>query len=88
VDEVNNMNMHEINTVMTRVGKNVRVIIAGDEKQSDLAVASNNRNDKYEHLYFMNIINRMPSINKIEFGIEDIVRSEFCKQWIIASQSM
>lgn len=88
VDEVNNMNMHEINTVMTRVGKNVRVIIAGDEKQSDLAVSSNNRNDKYEHLYFMNIINRMPSINKIEFGIDDIVRSEFCKQWIIASQSI
>ena len=88
VDEVNNMNMHEINTVMTRVGQNVRVIIAGDEKQSDLAVSSNNRNDRYEHLYFMNIINKISSINKVEFGIDDIVRSRFVKQWIIASQSV
>ena len=85
VDEVNNMNMHEINTIMTRVGKNTRVIIAGDEKQSDLVVSSNNRQDKYEHLYFMSIINKIPSINKIEFGIDDIVRSKFCKEWLIAS---
>lgn len=85
VDEINNMNMHEINTVMTRVGKDVRVIIAGDEKQSDLLVSSNNRNDKYEHLWLMSVLDRMPSINQIEFGVEDIVRSAFVKAWIIAS---
>jgi predicted ribonuclease YlaK len=87
IDEVNNMNMHEINTVMTRVGKNVRVIIAGDEKQSDLVVSGNNRNDKYEHLWFMSVLSKIPSINQIEFGIDDIVRSDFCKQWIVATQT-
>lgn len=88
VDEVNNMNMHEINTVMTRVGKNTRVIIAGDEKQSDLTVSGNSGRDKYEHLWFMSVLNKISSINKIEFGIEDIVRSQFCKDWIVASQSV
>jgi phosphate starvation-inducible PhoH-like protein len=87
VDEINNMNMHEINTVMTRVGKDTRIIIAGDEKQSDLAVSSNNGRDKYEHLYFMSIIRKISSINVVEFGIEDIIRSNFCKQWIVATQT-
>ena len=84
VDEINNMNAHEIHTVMTRVGENARVIIAGDEMQSDLGFSSN-RNDKHEHAKFLATIRRIDSIHEFEFNQDDIVRSNFVKQWIIAS---
>ena len=86
IDEINNMNPHEVHTVMTRVGDNTRVIIAGDEKQSDL-VTSGNKNDKHDFNAFLNTIKNMSSINYVEFTFDDIVRSGFVKEWIIASRN-
>jgi len=83
VDEVNNMNMHELNTVMTRIGDNARVIVAGDQKQSDLILTSN-KQDKYDHNVFLKVINDISTIHKVIFTPEDIVRSGFTKSWIKA----
>jgi phosphate starvation-inducible protein PhoH and related proteins len=83
VDEVNNMNMHELNTVMTRIGDNARVIVAGDQKQSDLILTSN-KQDKYDHNMFLKILNDISTIHKVIFTPDDIVRSGFTKLWIKA----
>lgn len=86
VDEITSMNDHEVNTVMTRVGQNSRVIIGGDQKQSDLVISSN-KADKHNYQQFMNIITKMSSIDIVQFTHDDIVRSGFVKEWIIASDS-
>lgn len=84
VDEITSMNDHEVDTVMTRIGEDSRVIIGGDQKQSDL-VTSANKADKHNYQRFLSTIERMPSIDIVKFTHEDIVRSGFVKDWIIAS---
>lgn len=86
VDEITSMNDHEVNTVMTRIGKNSRVIIGGDQKQSDLEITTN-KADKHNYQKFLTTIERMDSINVVKFTHDDIVRSGFVKEWIIASES-
>lgn len=86
VDEVTSMNDHEVHTVMTRVGQDSRVIIAGDEKQSDLATTGN-KADKHNYARFRAILDRMNTICVVDFTADDIVRSGFVKDWIVASQS-
>lgn len=86
VDEITSMNDHEVDTVMTRIGQDSRVIIAGDQKQSDLVV-NTNKADKHNYQQFLSTIERMPSIDIVKFTFEDIVRSGFVKEWIIASNS-
>lgn len=83
VDEVTSMNDHEVDTVMTRVGNNSRVIIGGDEKQSDLSVTSN-KLDKHNYSTFYNTLRNMKSMCVVEFDYNDIVRSGFCREWIMA----
>jgi len=78
VDEAQNLTIHEMKMLLTRVGKECTIVINGDIKQSDINQQSGL--SKILHLakkYNMNI----PTI---EFGVEDIVRSDICKQWIIA----
>lgn len=84
VDEITSMNDHEVDTVMTRVGENSRVIIAGDQKQSDLIV-NTNKADKHNYQKFLTTIERMESIDIVKFTHDDIVRSGFVREWIIAS---
>lgn len=86
VDEITSMNDHEVDTVMTRIGEDSRVIIAGDQKQSDLVV-NTNKADKHNYQKFLSTIERMPSIDIVKFTFDDIVRSGFVKEWIIASDS-
>jgi phosphate starvation-inducible PhoH-like protein len=84
VDECNNMNFQEIDTVMTRIGTNSRIVFCGDYRQSDL----NKPHDKTGIRELMAITRRMPSFDHIEFGIEDIVRSGTVREYIIQKTEM
>ncbi len=84
VDECNNMNFQEIDTIMTRIGTNSRVIFCGDYRQSDL----HKPHDKTGIKELMAITRRMPSFDHIEFNIEDIVRSGVVKEYIIQKTEM
>ncbi len=76
VDECQNMSFHELDSIITRVGENCRIIFCGDFRQSDLK--------KNELLSWLNILERMDEFDFIEFGVDDIVRSDFVKKYIIA----
>jgi phosphate starvation-inducible protein PhoH len=80
VDEVQNMTYHEIDSIITRVGDNCRIIFSGDFRQSDLS-REQERSGLGE---FMTIIKTMKAFEFIEFEIEDIVRSRMVKEYIIA----
>jgi predicted ribonuclease YlaK len=79
VDECQNLNFHELDSIITRVGENSKIMFCGDATQSDLT--RNNERDGI--LNFMKIIERMPEFESIEFGVEDIVRSGLVKSYIV-----
>ena len=80
VDEFQNLNFHELDSIITRVGENSRIIFCGDASQTDL-VKTNDRNGIHD---FLNILRKMPSFDIIEYGIDDIVRSGLVKEYIIS----
>jgi len=80
VDEFQNCTAHELDSIITRVGENSKIMFCGDATQSDLQ-KSNERNGIVD---FMNILRKMPSIDIIEFGVDDIVRSGLVKEYILA----
>ena len=80
VDEYQNLNFHELDSIITRVGENSRIIFCGDATQSDL-VKTNERNGISD---FMNILRKMDSFDIIEFGVDDICRSGLVKEYIVA----
>ena len=84
VDECNNMNFQEIDTVMTRIGNNSRIIFCGDYRQADL----HKPHDKTGIKELMAVTHRMRSFDHIEFSIEDIVRSGVVKEYIIQKTEM
>ena len=79
VDEINNMNFHELDSVITRVGPNCRIILCGDYRQTDLRSSDERAGLKQ----FLKILNNIESFTHFEFGIEDIVRSGIVKEYII-----
>jgi predicted ribonuclease YlaK len=84
VDEFQNLNFHELDSIITRVGENSKIMFCGDATQSDL-VKTNEKNGIVD---FMKILSIMPSFETVEFGIEDIVRSGICKEYIIAKHEL
>ena len=80
VDEMQNMNFEEIDTVMTRVGYRSKIIWCGDYRQTDLRKS----NDKSGLLKFFDIAHHMHSFTRIEFTVNDIVRSSLVKDYILA----
>jgi predicted ribonuclease YlaK len=80
VDEFQNANFHELDSIITRVGEDTKICFCGDASQSDLQ-KTNERNGIID---FMSILRKMPSFDIIEFGVEDIVRSGLVKEYIIA----
>jgi predicted ribonuclease YlaK len=80
VDEMQNLTFHELDSIITRPGKNSKVILCGDYTQTDLDKSS----DKEGIKTFMRILNRMNQFSTVEFGVDDIVRSDFVKSYIIA----
>ena len=79
VDEMQNLTFHELDSIITRVGKNSRIIFSGDYYQSDLKSSS----DKKGILDFMNIMEVMNHFTTVEFGWADIVRSDFVRDYIM-----
>lgn len=82
VDEVQNLTDHEINSVLTRVGKNTRVILCGDHRQDDLRMTGK-KNQETGIKNLLAIARKMKSFSLIEFTIDDIVRSGFVKEYLI-----
>jgi predicted ribonuclease YlaK len=80
VDEFSNLNFHELDSIITRVGENCKIMFSGDATQSDL-IKTNERNGIVD---FMSILRKMPSVDIIEFGIDDIVRSGTVREYLIA----
>ena len=65
---------------MTRVGDNSKIMFCGDATQSDLTKT----NDRNGIVDFMKILSSMPSVDIIEFGLDDIIRSGLVKEYLIA----
>lgn len=85
VEEAQNMTFHEINSIMTRVGHNTRIIFTGDTKQTDL----DGRKLGVEGMsHALKVMSKMSDFESVEFTKFDIVRSNFCKQWIIATEEI
>ena len=88
VDEAQNMTFHEINSIMTRIGENTRIMVLGDLPQTDLG----RRAGKYAEVTGMDrmiqIVSGMKEFSTIKFTHDDIVRSDFVKAWIVASEDV
>ena len=80
VDEAQNMNDMELNSIITRVGENSKIIFCGDFRQTDLY----KKTDMSGLKKFMVIADMMPSFQVIEFDVKDIVRSDIVREYIIA----
>jgi len=80
VDECQNMSFHELDSIITRVGENCRIIFCGDFRQSDLS--KNGLKD------FIRIIKAMDQFDLVDFEIKDIVRSGFVKDYITAKTDL
>ena len=80
VDEFENLNFHELDSIMTRVGENSKIFFAGDASQSDLLKVT----ERTGILDFMQILQGMPEFGKIEFGLEDIVRSGLVRSYLVS----
>ena len=84
IDEFQNLNFHELDSIITRVGENSKIHFCGDATQTDL-VKTHERNGIVD---FMRIINQMPSFDTIEFQPEDICRSGLVKEYIVAKHEL
>ena len=81
IDEVQNLSGHELDSIITRVGENSRIVFAGDAMQSDL-IKDRERNGIHD---FMRILEAMPGdFDMIEMGIDDICRSGLVRNYLIA----
>lgn len=83
VDEVQNFSPDELNTVMTRIGNNTRIIFAGDMAQTDLNKTSRDKSGMGD---FTNILRSLSEFAMIKFVPDDIVRSDLVKRYIIAKE--
>lgn len=80
VDECQNMIMQELDTVITRMGENSRIIFCGDFRQTDLQ----KEKEKSGLHTFMSILGSLSCFDKIEFGTDDIVRSGIVRDYILS----
>ena len=79
VDECLNLNFHELDTIITRVGQDSKIVFCGDFSQTDLT-RTNERNGLMD---FLQILQEMEEFNCVEFNIGDIVRSGFVRNYLI-----
>ena len=84
VDEIANMTLHELDSVITRVGRNCKILFCGDFRQSDFT-KEHERNGLVD---FMRILNKMRSFEYVDFTENDIVRSAMVKEYIIAKDRL
>jgi phosphate starvation-inducible protein PhoH len=79
VDECQNLNFHELDTIITRIGQDSKIIFCGDFSQTDL-VKQNERNGLHD---FLRILEEMEEFHCLEFNLGDIVRSGFVRAYLI-----
>jgi phosphate starvation-inducible protein PhoH len=79
VDEVQNMTFHELDSVITRIGKNCQLVMCGDFRQTDLTSSK----EKSGILEIMKILDRVKDFQHVEFDNNDIVRSGIVRSYII-----
>ena len=79
VDECQNLNFHELDTIITRVGQDSKIVFCGDFDQTDL-IRQNEKNGLHN---FLRILNEMEEFNCVEFTLGDIVRSGFVRTYLI-----
>ena len=85
VDEMQNLNFHELDSIITRIGEDSKIVFCGDATQTDLTRS----NEKNGILDFMKIIRAMEyDFSTVEFGTEDIVRSGLVKNYIVTKLAM
>ncbi len=84
VDESQNLNFHELDSIITRVGQDSKIVFCGDINQSDL-VRTNERNGILD---FQRILQGMEEFEEIEFGISDIVRSGLVKSYLVSKMTL
>jgi predicted ribonuclease YlaK len=84
VDEVQNLNFQELDTVMTRLGKNSRIIFCGDYKQTDFKYQS----DKDGLFKFTNILEHLNMFKIINFNWDDIVRSGIVRDYLMTKEML
>jgi len=82
VDEFQNLTFHELDSIITRIGENSKIMFCGDATQSDLS-KTNDRNGIFD---FIKILQSMPSVDLVEFDMDDIVRSGLVKEYLLAKQ--
>jgi len=84
IDEMQNLNFHELDSIITRVGENTRIVFCGDAMQTDLR-NSNERNGIHD---FMRILEMMPDdFAMIEMGVDDICRSGLVRNYLMAKNA-
>jgi len=84
VDEMQNMNFHELDSIITRIGNDCKIIFCGDHKQSDFKYDD----EKEGIMKFLSIIETMRSFRLVEFGWIDIVRSDFVRDYIMTKEML
>jgi len=85
VDEIQDLNWHEISTVISRIGKNSKLICCGDGKQDDLIKS---KNDVSGFHNFLAVTRLMTEFRSFKFTVDDIVRSSFVKSFIVACEKL
>jgi len=84
VDEMQNLNFHELDSVITRVGRNSKIIFCGDYRQTDFRF-----DDEKEGIFkFMRIMEQMKNFSIITFGWDDIVRSGMVRDYIMTKEML
>ena len=84
IDECQNLNFHELDSIITRVGQDTKIMFCGDAQQSDLQ----KMNERSGIIDFQKILASMDEFSLIEFGIEDIVRSGLVKSYLISKLNL
>ena len=84
VDEMQNMAGRELNTVITRVGKDSRMMFCGDYWQSDFT----HKREKQDILKFLQILEAMCYFSVVEFTTADVVRSDFVRDYILTKETL
>ena len=84
VDEMQNLSFHELDSVITRVGKGSKIIFAGDYLQSDFKY----KDEKDGIIKFLTIVEQLKKFEIINFGWEDIVRSDFVRDYIMTKEML
>ena len=84
VDECQNMNFHELDTIITRVGQDSKISFCGDFGQTDLQ-KTNEKNGLHD---FLRILEEMDEFNCTELSSGDIVRAGFGRSYLINKTKM